>query len=62
MKEREVIAGEIDNEGLWYWIQNRYYRRYANVFSMETLKKIIEAGDILDEVEKLLEEEGYLLS
>jgi len=62
MKKREVIAGEIDNEGLWYWIQNGYYRRYATVFSMETLKKIIEAGDILDKLEKLLEEEGYLLS
>lgn len=62
MKGQEVIAGEIDNEGLWYWIQNGYYRRYATVFSMITLKKILEAKDILDELEKLLEEEGYILS
>ena len=62
MKKQEEIASEIDNEGLWYWIQNGYYRRYANVFSMQTLKRIIETKDILNELEKLLEEEGYLLS
>lgn len=62
MTKREEIASEIDNEGLWYWIQNGYHRRHANVFSMYILKKIIEAKDILNELEKLLEDEGYLLS
>ena len=59
---KKEIGSAIDNEGLWYWIQNGYYRRYANVFPMLTLKKILEAKDILDELEKLLEEEGYILS
>lgn len=58
---KKEIASEIDNEGLWYWIQNGYYRRYATIFSMQTLKKILTAKDILDELEKLLKEEGYLL-
>ncbi len=62
MTKQEEIASEIDNEGLWYWIQNGYYRRYANVFSMQTLKRIIETRDMLDEIENLLKDEGYILS
>lgn len=58
---KQEIAEEIDIDGLWYWIMNRYYRQHADNFSVDTLKKIIGCADTMIELEKLLEEENYIL-
>ena len=56
----EQIAGEIDNEGLWYWIWQKFYRRYANKISPELLNKLIGLADDMEEVRKLLQDNDYL--
>ena len=57
----QEIAGEIDIDGLWYWLWQRDYRRHADKFPVDLLKQLIECSDKMNEVEKILSEEGYVL-
>lgn len=62
MSNKYKIADDIDIDGLWYWINNRYYRRYATEISPALLKKVIELADLMDDVEKEFEKEKLIHS
>lgn len=62
MSDKYKIADDIDIDGLWYWIQNRYYRRYATEISPALLKKAIKLADLMDDIEKEFEQEKLIHS
>lgn len=60
-KIKKEISDSIDSEGLWYWIWQGYYRRYAVYFSIDLLKKITQLSKDMSDLQEELQDGGYLL-
>ena len=59
-KAREEIISNIDHEGLWYWIWQKYYRRWANEIPMEVLREMMKLSEQMETVRKMLDVRGFL--
>jgi hypothetical protein len=60
MTRTDEIAGNIDNEGLWYWIWQKFYTEYKDDIDPELYSNLESLSIYMENIRKVMEDKGYL--